>query len=116
YIPDTTMAAQKGMVPGSILGYPDEFPTYSEYSPIWWNRETSPLIILGPAEAQLLVAEAVLRGWYDGVTEKAAYDLAVTRAMEQWALWPTVPRSEEHTSELQSREKLVCRLLLEKKN
>src|SRR5436309_5550709 len=24
------------------------------------------------------------------------------------------PRSEEHTSELQSREKLVCRLLLEK--
>src|SRR6266511_1132850 len=25
------------------------------------------------------------------------------------------PRSEEHTSELQSREKLVCRLLLEKK-
>src|SRR5207302_2834825 len=26
-----------------------------------------------------------------------------------------VPRSEEHTSELQSRENLVCRLLLEKK-
>src|SRR5690606_37016148 len=29
---------------------------------------------------------------------------------EEW-----LPRSEEHTSELQSREKLVCRLLLEKK-
>src|SRR5690606_39909470 len=29
---------------------------------------------------------------------------------------PTPPRSEEHTSELQSRENLVCRLLLEKKN
>src|SRR5690606_22706380 len=28
---------------------------------------------------------------------------------------PTHPRSEEHTSELQSRENLVCRLLLEKK-
>src|SRR6266498_4496385 len=28
-----------------------------------------------------------------------------------WALW----RSEEHTSELQSRPHLVCRLLLEKK-
>src|SRR5690606_41596580 len=27
-----------------------------------------------------------------------------------------LPRSEEHTSELQSRENLVCRLLLEKKN
>src|SRR5690554_1522041 len=27
-----------------------------------------------------------------------------------------IPRSEEHTSELQSRPHLVCRLLLEKKN
>src|SRR5690606_39768432 len=27
-----------------------------------------------------------------------------------------ISRSEEHTSELQSRENLVCRLLLEKKN
>src|SRR5207302_9132675 len=29
--------------------------------------------------------------------------------------WQAGPRSEEHTSELQSRENLVCRLLLEKK-
>src|SRR3712207_8956557 len=29
---------------------------------------------------------------------------------------PINPRSEEHTSELQSRQYLVCRLLLEKKN
>src|SRR3712207_8201253 len=28
---------------------------------------------------------------------------------------PATPRSEEHTSELQSRQYLVCRLLLEKK-
>src|SRR3712207_8600621 len=28
---------------------------------------------------------------------------------------PELPRSEEHTSELQSRQYLVCRLLLEKK-
>src|SRR5690606_40205743 len=33
-----------------------------------------------------------------------------TRVAQQYAL-----RSEEHTSELQSRENLVCRLLLEKK-
>src|SRR3712207_7188762 len=44
-----------------------------------------------------------------------------------WWIWPTIPpwttlhaaegssRSEEHTSELQSRQYLVCRLLLEKK-
>src|SRR5438874_4556191 len=29
--------------------------------------------------------------------------------------WPKALRSEEHTSELQSRRDLVCRLLLEKK-
>src|SRR6476620_12314784 len=29
--------------------------------------------------------------------------------------WSTSTRSEEHTSELQSRQYLVCRLLLEKK-
>src|SRR2546428_5067883 len=29
--------------------------------------------------------------------------------------WRGAPRSEEHTSELQSRSDLVCRLLLEKK-
>src|SRR2546430_7298615 len=29
--------------------------------------------------------------------------------------WCEVPRSEEHTSELQSQSNLVCRLLLEKK-
>src|SRR5690606_41671550 len=32
------------------------------------------------------------------------------------ALQCRILRSEEHTSELQSRENLVCRLLLEKKN
>ena len=32
------------------------------------------------------------------------------------ALHPNIVRSEEHTSELQSRINLVCRLLLEKKN
>src|SRR5215510_1908442 len=31
------------------------------------------------------------------------------------AVAPPLPRSEEHTSELQSRGQLVCRLLLEKK-
>src|SRR5690606_41617682 len=31
-------------------------------------------------------------------------------------LYSVLDRSEEHTSELQSRENLVCRLLLEKKN
>src|SRR5438105_8668411 len=35
---------------------------------------------------------------------------------ENWPVREVVQRSEEHTSELQSRVDLVCRLLLEKKN
>src|SRR3712207_7508547 len=34
---------------------------------------------------------------------------------EDWIQPVAAPRSEEHTSELQSRQYLVCRLLLEKK-
>src|SRR5438445_7956091 len=41
-------------------------------------------------------------------TEERADDLVRRRL-------PRVSRSEEHTSELQSRQYLVCRLLLEKK-
>src|SRR5690606_41662551 len=37
------------------------------------------------------------------------------RAVGRPAFHLELPRSEEHTSELQSRENLVCRLLLEKK-
>src|SRR5690606_41454855 len=36
-------------------------------------------------------------------------------AHDAQSLLHAAPRSEEHTSELQSRENLVCRLLLEKK-
>src|SRR5690606_40027087 len=43
----------------------------------------------------------------DGLAVLQKFPAIVTRADA---------RSEEHTSELQSREKLVCRLLLEKKN
>src|SRR5687768_17786007 len=42
-----------------------------------------------------------------------AIGFAVTRFVGELA---ALPRSEEHTSELQSRLHLVCRLLLEKKN
>src|SRR5690606_40268403 len=42
------------------------------------------------------------------------YQIPFARAYKE-ALNVPVIRSEEHTSELQSRENLVCRLLLEKK-
>src|SRR5690606_39448620 len=42
--------------------------------------------------------------------------LAASYQLADGIAWAAVIRSEEHTSELQSRENLVCRLLLEKKN
>src|SRR5699024_12674298 len=46
----------------------------------------------------------------------AVGDTIVIKAGEKIPLDGVVLRSEEHTSELQSRFDLVCRLLLEKKN
>src|SRR3712207_7236835 len=51
-----------------------------------------------------------------GVCQFLAYDddmtLDIVNATTGWGM---TQRSEEHTSELQSRQYLVCRLLLEKK-
>src|SRR5690606_41781900 len=49
--------------------------------------------------------------------KKAAAERALAEKSleEQLAAFKAKVRSEEHTSELQSRENLVCRLLLEKK-
>src|SRR5690606_41318701 len=62
------------------------------------------------------VAARPLGGHADvhGAADPGDADAAVPR---QAAARPSDrgPRSEEHTSELQSRENLVCRLLLEKK-
>src|SRR5690606_41867279 len=54
----------------------------------------------------------------DTVADTTAGDLFTQPHQEQRAAYQTdnrTNRSEEHTSELQSRENLVCRLLLEKK-
>src|SRR3712207_7575584 len=46
---------------------------------------------------------------------RAAMALGVRLVHQELSLCPNLRRSEEHTSELQSRQYLVCRLLLEKK-
>src|SRR5207247_9297565 len=56
-------------------------------------------------------------GWYN--TGASTVPLIETWNGATWAIQSspasfTAPRSEEHTSELQSRVELVCRLLLEK--
>src|SRR3712207_6859736 len=54
------------------------------------------------------------RGAGEGRGRAARVPAAVSGRPDAAARGPTV-RSEEHTSELQSRQYLVCRLLLEKK-
>src|SRR5699024_11247717 len=50
------------------------------------------------------------------IMERSEYRIPVTRVMINNDLNKDSYRSEEHTSELQSRFDIVCRLLLEKKN
>src|SRR5207253_7353880 len=52
----------------------------------------------------------------DDALARAAVDLGGRRGRRPPARARRPSRSEEHTSELQSRGHLVCRLLLEKKN
>src|SRR5438445_7413711 len=52
----------------------------------------------------------------DGSALDRVYVVAHRRHDSDGAFLVAVARSEEHTSELQSRQYLVCRLLLEKKN
>src|SRR3712207_7316774 len=60
----------------------------------------------------------VARGPHAGAVVHRGYRHAVRKRMcreHGQVPAPVRPRSEEHTSELQSRQYLVCRLLLEKK-
>src|SRR6266536_1461700 len=57
------------------------------------------------------------RRWITRSTEtfRSPHGLSTTNMRPVFVGLPVPPRSEEHTSELQSRVDLVCRLLLEKK-
>src|SRR5437870_1318077 len=64
--------------------------------------------------AQKEIAAGRMRGPLHGIPY-GAKDLLATRDIKTtWGAPPFRDRSEEHTSELQSRGHLVCRLLLEK--
>src|SRR5690606_41365592 len=67
-----------------------------------------------PASSELAVAAAQDLSTGGG-PQPHSQRLVIFRAVAGQARGHDVARSEEHTSELQSREKLVCRLLLEKK-
>lgn len=92
YTADTSYAVQRGMVSGSLNTKPVDFDTYSEPSPLLLNL-AAPIILFGPSEAYLLVAEAALRGWSAGMTAEQAYTQGVTFGMKQWSLFPAVAPS-----------------------
>src|SRR5690606_40053320 len=75
------------------------FPTRRSSDLVPWESEVSPVADVSWSEVLSLLLRA-----------------ANTRipAIPRTAAAPTTIRSEEHTSELQSRENLVCRRLLEK--
>src|SRR5438874_13011723 len=69
------------------------------------------LMIRRPPRSTLFPYTTLFRSHVGQVADAKVYDVALKIA----GLAPTDVRSEEHTSELQSRRDLVCRLLLEKK-
>src|SRR3712207_7226647 len=80
-------------------------------------------MIRRPPRSTLFPYTTLFRSWLWGTLAAAAFSLLVYMGPMQ-VLVPFIvknklgggaARSEEHTSELQSRQYLVCRLLLEKK-
>src|SRR5258708_21279444 len=74
------------------------------------------LMIRRPPRSTLFPYTTLFRSIRHGVPDEA-FRAAGTRAGRRAGARAAAPfRSEEHTSELQSPDHLVCRLLLEKKN
>src|SRR3712207_7601402 len=69
----------------------------------------------GPAYVALFADALIQAGVREGIPRDVARRLVV-ETIGGTAVLLKDRRSEEHTSELQSRQYLVCRLLLEKKN
>src|SRR3712207_8046898 len=82
------------------------FP-YTTLFRIWRARHTSDRHGDGASRAR--------RCWLRRLVAAARYRGTTGGSDTRSARYPAESRSEEHTSELQSRQYLVCRLLLEKK-
>ncbi len=77
---------QKGM-PANINGTkPADFATYSEPKQSTVLRVDAPLLLFTTAEANFLLAEAALRGWYTTETAASLYEKGIRAAMKQWDL------------------------------
>lgn len=87
FVADTSTALQVGMPNAGFNSLPSNFNTFSEPNPNTILKYNAPLLVFTNAEAHLLLAEAALRGWYNGSTAEASYVSAVTAGMKQWGLF-----------------------------
>src|SRR3712207_7083254 len=85
--------------------------TLFPYTTLFRSRDPAMEACRGVLAAQVFKPQARVLAESRGI-ECVEVDLGVLRGEREPAL---TLRSEEHTSELQSRQYLVCRLLLEKK-
>src|SRR5438477_9857246 len=74
------------------------------------------LMIRRPPRSTLFPYTTLFRSWDPSLKRwRSSSESRVRMAVAVWIVGAPSPRSEEHTSELQSHVNLVCRLLLEKK-
>src|SRR5690606_12788463 len=87
--------------------------TVSTFDSAKWLYEVAPYSLLYQNEygTEVVIFENLIRGEFHFLSER---EMNIIPSFKESGYIPD--RSEEHTSELQSRENLVCRLLLEKKN
>src|SRR3712207_8672827 len=90
--------------------------TLFPYTTLFRSPTDDPALVVGQRSRD----ETTLYASWNGATEVTTWEVLSGPSPNQLEPLGAVPRngferSEEHTSELQSRQYLVCRLLLEKK-
>src|SRR5690625_6908711 len=111
-------------MPWTLNDYPSSFKNFEKAKKKKAIDISNALIEEGYRENQAIpIAIEQAKEWYDNANEddRESYlkQGEVTKHDHKYESNPELldeNRSEEHTSELQSRGHLVCRLLLEKKN
>src|SRR2546422_7747116 len=73
------------------------------------------MVLVAPIRRSTVALGKALGATLLGTTQAAAVGVILLSIVRLWPSPGALLRSEEHTSELQSRLHLVCRLLLEKK-
>src|SRR5207249_11844056 len=97
----------------SLLNLPPPSSPLFPYTTLFRSKRTSDFFPADIAKSLLDDDVLILRSGKTMLNRERMLTDADGR--EHWTLTSKMPRSEEHTSELQSRFDLVCRLLLEKK-